>query len=294
MTEDNTEFTDFKKRVANLLRPMGYMFSEVRITVHGDDFDPQDIGPQAYMDNASDRTDVENVNHENALERLQTILNVLLRDVNKLKLPTYDPDYLELAKVQYQFYSMMQFGVEFPYGENQDKFDQVQLIDYLDIKNNTFRIVEGWMGVRLDGFYWDYIVMVNNLPVVGVVIKKTEEGNRPCEDAFFEMQCQLDDDRVFSTYVQMCIISDGTTTLYGSPSDAYEDFEPWGALCEEDKDLPPELATFAAVLRPETLLDILHNEVDTVPDDFDEEYAVKYVPKYEEYRAKVMKRKGGA
>lgn len=187
----------------------------------------------------------------------------------------YNPQPIE--KTTAEFYKFLKSGMQFqypnPYREYNDKgeIDWVQsflkLVDYQNIGLNSFRAVERWQG-RVDAdFLWDYVICVNCLPLVAIVIESDEKDAACCQHAYEAMRRELDEDYVLRTYLQFCIISNGTTTLVGSPVDSLEDFKPWSSLMGEDPpvgfSVPAETA-MVALLRPDRLLDVLQYNIHVV------------------------------
>lgn len=146
-------------------------------------------------------------------------------------------------------------------GETQEGV--VQYIDWTSPLVNKFEVYEKWRGVLNDGFLWDMIITVNGIPMVAVLTAPRTSGHRPCEEAYDEMRHQLDADPFFDTYAMLCIISDGETTLVGSPDDPREWFFEWDVPSEvsdeavKDGITDPRLWPYYALLKPEVLLEYL-------------------------------------
>lgn len=173
--------------------------------------------------------------------------------------PEHNP-HLTLDECQAQFYDWMTCGIEFEYRgkRNRKCYDTVRFIDYHNPENNAFRAEERWQGTMPDGFLWDIIVSVNTMPLVCVVMQPTTDGHEACEEACETLTTQLKNDNTLSTYVQLCIVTDGQRTLVGSPTDTFENYKPWDSLMGEEPDSTPDpMTTFRSLLRPDRLLEVI-------------------------------------
>ena len=197
-------------------------------------------------------------------------------DIASLPLQSKPDGYcpVEIGKTIAEFRTGLTTGVEFgypnPYRETNDKgevdwvYDYMKLVDRQNIGHNRFCAVERWRG-RVDAdFLWDYVICVNCLPLVTVAIEPDEKGDADCQRAYDAMRRELDEDYVLRAYVQFCVISNGVTTLVGSPVDSLENFKTWPSLMGEEPpvgfSVPAETA-FVSLLRPDRLLDVLQNNI---------------------------------
>lgn len=157
-------------------------------------------------------------------------------------------------------------------GEKQ--YITVNYVDWLHPRNNQFCVSEGWRGCCNNGVAWDLIISVNRIPLVAVMMAPTTPGHRPCQEAYDMMFEQLMPDLRFDTSCMLCIISDGHTTLVGSPDDPPEWFLPWDVPQEvareaEAKGGSESATPFYALLQPEVLLRYLYGYVRPVGEDED-------------------------
>lgn len=185
-----------------------------------------------------------------------------------------DPFSMPIEEATNLFHGYLKSGMEYeypnPYREMNDNGEidwvknSMKLIDYQNVGANTFRAVECWQGREDADFLWDYVICVNTLPLVAIAIEPDEEGDAACQRAYEAMRHELDEDYVLRTYLQFCVISNGETTLVGSPIDTLDDFKPWPSLMGEEPpvgfQVPAETAV-VSLLRPDRLLDVLQNNV---------------------------------
>ena len=119
----------------------------------------------------------------------------------------------------------------------------ITIIDWEHPENNTFEFVENWRGALNDGFGWDFILLINAIPLCGIII----EENLP--SALDMAQYQLDNDFQFPVYCHALVISDGEKMRVG---------DPWMELNEF-----AEIGTLKEALRP---IDFLMNRIKTIPE----------------------------
>lgn len=135
-------------------------------------------------------------------------------------------------------------GMPWDYGTKR-KSDRgiIKIIDWEHPENNTFEFVEKWRGALNDGFRWDFILLVNAIPLCGIVIEDTLTA------ALDMAQYQLDNDFQFPVYCHALVISDGEKVLVGDPWMEMDEFA--------------EVGTLKEALQP---IDFLMNRIHTIPD----------------------------
>jgi len=177
-----------------------------------------------------------------------------------------------LAKSRDVFGQQLHYGIEFSYKRNgRKKYEIINLINWDKPEANTFRYhlkvpafrkFSLMKDVPTDDFIWDLIISVNHLPMVAVVIEPNAfKESKPCVTAYESMKLELERDPFMATYVQICIISDGSTTLVGTTTDSLSNFRQWPSLMGELTDEPDVLTPFVSLLRPDRLLDVIRNFV---------------------------------
>lgn len=163
-------------------------------------------------------------------------------------------------------------GLPWDYGTGKkDESGIIKIIDWEHPENNTFEFVENWQGALNDGFGWDFILLVNAIPLCGIIIessngskvqgvqkKEAAKTLKPSETlklpetlqtALDMAQYQLDNDFQFPVYCHALVISDGEKMMVG---------DPWMELDEFT-----EIGTLKEALRP---VDFLMNRIKTIPE----------------------------
>lgn len=261
----------FRKKVMQLLCDYGYI-CHTRSQRNDKWYDKDKVYDSYYID-TFDGPDVAGLVFENDLKRFnkgeaywrtETYTSHVHMLPHKQR-PDRNPRWT-LDECQERFYEWLTCGIEFEYRNTRNRkcYDTVRFVDYQHPENNIFRAEERWQGTLPDGFLWDIIVTVNTMPLVCVVMQPTTDGHDVCEEAYETLLSQLTCDDTLSTYVQLCIVTDGQRTLVGSPTDTFENYKPWDSLMGEEPDKTPDpMTAFRSLLRPDRLLEVImhHNRV---------------------------------
>ena len=92
--------------------------------------------------------------------------------------------------------------------------------------------MEKWQGAINDGFGWDFILLVNAIPLCGIVVEDTLQA------AYDMAQYQLDNDYQFPVYCHLLVISDGNSMMVGDPWMELDKFTAIGTLKEALRPAP--------------------------------------------------------
>ena len=164
-------------------------------------------------------------------------------------------------------------GLPWDYGTGKkDESGIIKIIDWEHPENNTFEFVQDWRGALNDGFGWDFILLVNAIPLCGIVIESSkvssskfqvpssevpefrsseipEFQNEGLQAALDLAQYQLDKDFQFPVYCHSLVISDGEKIMIGDPWSELDEFQ--------------EIGTLKEALRP---VDFLMNRIKNIAD----------------------------
>lgn len=131
---------------------------------------------------------------------------------------------------------MMLHGIDFEY-EDYDvdgkiNKETIRFVDWEQPERNTFEYIVGWRGAKNDGFAWDVILLVNSIPLAGILLEgpKGKDGNgaedSPCQNAYDLAFKQLYGDYQFPVYCHSLIIGNGKQLMIGTPWMEIEEFLP--------------------------------------------------------------------
>lgn len=155
--------------------------------------------------------------------------------------------------------------VEFKDSAGEEKTDYVQLMDFFNVTNNQFLVVNqytitGSKGNRRP----DVIVFINGLPMAVLELKNPADNNADIWSAYQQLQTYKDEIPDLFTFNQALVISDGLNARVGSLTANKERFLPWRVINNEhDK---PLFEYFLETLvkgffKPELFLDYIRHFV---------------------------------
>ncbi|MCP4651451.1 MAG: type I restriction endonuclease subunit R [PVC group bacterium] len=163
----------------------------------------------------------------------------------------------------------------------------VELIDYSNIKNNLYKIVNQ---LEIQGFEKripDAIVYINGLPMVVIEFKSAIKENTTLEHAYKQITIRYRRDipELFK-YNAFCVISDGVNNKSGSLFAPYDFFYAWrktdGSELNEAEGINSLYTMIKGMFDKERLMDIAHNFI-FFPDTSIEDK--KIVCRYPQYYA---------
>ena len=163
----------------------------------------------------------------------------------------------------------------------------IQLIDYENINNNTFKIVNQ---LEIQGYEKripDAIVYINGLPLVVIEFKSAIKENTTIKDAYTQITVRYRRDipELFK-YNAFCIISDGVNNKSGSLFASYDFFFAWrktdGNEKIEEDGINSLFTMVKGLFNRERLLDVIKNFI-YFPDTSKED--LKIVCHYPQYYA---------
>lgn len=142
----------------------------------------------------------------------------------------------------------------------------IQLIDYDELKNNTYRIVNQ---MEIQGYELripDGILYINGLPLVVFEFKSAIREEATIYDAYVQLTTRYDRDipELFK-YNALCVISDGVNSKMGSYVAPYEFYYSWRKITGEEKlnkdGIDSLFTMISGLFDPQRLIDVIHNFV---------------------------------
>jgi type I restriction enzyme R subunit len=148
-------------------------------------------------------------------------INSIIRDLERL--PSSD-----LYESNKSFMNMVSNGFLLKREDRNQKDIYIQLIDYTEKDNNTYKIVNQ---LAIKGYEMripDLILYINGLPLVVFEFKTAIQENTTIHDAYVQLTTRYKRDipELFK-YNTFCVISDGVNTKSGSFFAPYEFFYAW-------------------------------------------------------------------
>ncbi|MCB6570559.1 type I restriction endonuclease subunit R [Eubacterium limosum] len=186
------------------------------------------------------------------------------------------------------FCKLLTDGFVFNREDRTQKDFHINLIDFEDLDNNVFKIVNQ---VEIEGIgnqirIPDGIVYINGIPVVVLEFKSAIKENTTIHDAHTQLTVRYRRDipELFK-YNTFVVISDGANNKFGSLFTPYEFFYSWRKINEDDQEVDGinSLVTMVkGLFRKDRLVEIIKDFV-YFPDNSDKE--LKIVCRYPQYFA---------
>jgi len=168
-----------------------------------------------------------------------------------------------LIKSNKAFHSLLLEGVKVEFKDDgKAKTDYVQLVDFTDVTNNQFLVVNqytitGSKGNRRP----DLIVFINGLPLAVIELKNPADESADIWSAYQQLQTYKDEVSDLFTFNEALVVSDGLNARIGSLTANKERFLPWRTIANED-DKPLfeyRLETLVkGFFKPDLFLDYIH------------------------------------
>lgn len=184
------------------------------------------------------------------------------------------------------FMDWLQNGMEVSYMfEGKEKTSIVYLVDYINVKNNIFSVVNQWTVAGLDqNRRPDIVVFINGLPLVVIELKSGASETADISSAYLQIRnYQLDIPDLF-VYNAFNIISDHTYSKAGTITATEEWYKEWKTTdgSYEETRLAAYDVLFKGMLDKARILDIIKNFI-LFEDSHPEE--IKILAQYHQYYA---------
>jgi len=212
-----------------------------------------------------ERTDYRQiVLHDRLLSQLQLInSHIPVPVLEQVALQVAKPDSLVLIKSNKAFHRLLLEGVKVEFKDaGKSKTDYVQLVDFTNVTNNQFLVVNqytitGSKGNRRP----DVIVFINGLPLAVIELKNPADESADIWSAYQQLQTYKDEVSDLFIFNEALVVSDGLNARVGSLTANKERFLPWRTIeNEDDKPLfEYRLETLVkGFFKPALFLDYIH------------------------------------
>ena len=169
----------------------------------------------------------------------------------------------DLVSNNHDFHRMLVNGidVQFKMGDGSIKHDKVFLFDFNHMENNEFLAVNQFTVIENKHERRpDIVLFVNGIPLVLIELKNPEDENATIWSAYKQIGTYISEIPSIFRFNEICIISDGLETRYGTLTTERERYSQWKTVNYERPQGLTQLETLIrGMLSPETLLDIVRN-----------------------------------
>lgn len=233
----------YEKAVIELFQSMGYEY------VYGPNVETRDFYSPLYEEIL-----IDSLNKINPKTPQQAIQDAIF----KLK----NIDVVDLVQQNETFMDYLQNGIEASYSEKgETKTTFVYLVDYNNIKNNSFIIANQWTFVEHSEKRPDILIFLNGIPVVLMELKSPSREETDASEAYRQIRNYIKEIPSMFTYNAICVMSDFSLTKAGTITSDETRFMEWKTKdgSYENTQYANFDTFFEGMFEKERLLDIIKN-----------------------------------
>ncbi len=185
------------------------------------------------------------------------------------------------------FMDYLQNGVEVSYYNGHEQRNAlVKLVDYDQIKNNSFCVANQWTFIENSEKRADLVVFVNGLPLIVVELKSPSREETNVTEAYNQLRNYMKEIPSLFVYNAFCVISDLMVTKAGTITSGEDRYMEWKTTdgSYENTQFAMFDVLFEGMLDKARLLDIIRNFI-CFSDDKDSTEKIKILAGYHQYYA---------
>lgn len=236
-TEDN-----YEQAIIQLFEGMGYQY------LYGPDIE-RDYKCPLYLDALNDA--LYRLNKHLPQSALDAVVNKLLNFENA-----------SLVQKNELFMDYLQNGVPVSYVKDGEEISDIAyLVDYDNVDNNDFKIINQWTFIENSNKRPDVIIFLNGLPVVLMELKSPSREETDASEAYLQLRNYMQEIPSMFIYNAICVMSDQLTSKAGTITSGEDRFMEW-----KTKDGDYENTQYAqfdtffeGMFQKERLIDIIKN-----------------------------------
>ena len=154
-------------------------------------------------------------------------INEALRKITNLE----EINYIDKNKT---FQKYLSFGIEVNYFDNENKSKYIKLVDYENIENNYFYIVNQLVIIDIENKRPDVIIYLNGIPLVVMEFKNPVADSETIDEAYLQLKNYMENGipNLFY-YNAFCVITDGIRAEVGTITADKSRFISWKRESED-------------------------------------------------------------
>ena len=233
----------YEKAIIELFQSMGYDY------IYGPNVETRDFYSPLYEEIL-----IDSLNKINPKAPQQAIQDAIF----KLK----NIDVVDLVQQNEIFMDYLQNGIEASYSEKgETKTTFVYLVDYNNIKNNSFIIANQWTFIEHSEKRPDILIFLNGIPVVLMELKSPSREETDASEAYRQIRNYIKEIPSMFTYNAICVMSDFSLTKAGTITSDETRFMEWKTKdgSYENTQYANFDTFFEGMFEKERLLDIIKN-----------------------------------
>ncbi len=189
-----------------------------------------------------------------------------------------------------EFHKMLVNGIDIEYRGKDEKVrgDKLFVLDFNQIDNNEFLAVNQFTIIEnRHERRPDIVLFLNGIPIVVIELKNPEDENATIWSAFRQIQTYMQDLPGLFRFNEICIISDGIESRYGTISSQRERYMQWKTINYEKTQNKAQVNTIInGFLSRNVLMDIVRNFiVFQMEKSESSERTIKKIAAYQQYNA---------
>ena len=161
------------------------------------------------------------------------------------------------------FHNLLVNGIDVEYRKKNGsiKHDNIFMFDFNHIENNEFLAVNQFTIIEdRHERRPDIVLFVNGIPIVIIELKNPEDENATIWSAYRQIQTYINEIPSIFRFNEICIISDGIDSRYGTITSPRERYSQWKTI---DYRRPEDLTQFETLIKglltPNVLMDVVRN-----------------------------------
>ena len=161
------------------------------------------------------------------------------------------------------FHNLLVNGIDVEYRKKNGsiKHDNIFIFDFNHMENNEFLAVNQFTIIEnRHERRPDIVLFVNGIPIVIIELKNPEDENATIWSAYRQIQTYINEIPSIFRFNEICIISDGIDSRYGTITSPRERYSQWKTI---DYRRPEDLTQFETLIKglltPEVLMDVVRN-----------------------------------
>ncbi len=161
------------------------------------------------------------------------------------------------------FHNLLVNGIDVEYRKKNGsiKHDNIFIFDFNHMENNEFLAVNQFTIIEnRHERRPDIVLFVNGIPLVIIELKNPEDENATIWSAYRQIQTYINEIPSIFMFNEICIISDGIDSRYGTITSPRERYSQWKTI---DYRRPEDLTQFETLIKglltPEVLMDVVRN-----------------------------------
>lgn len=168
----------------------------------------------------------------------------------------------ELVQKNEVFMDYIQHGIEVHYlVKNEERSGLVYLVDYENIRNNSFVVANQWTFIENSKKRPDILLFLNGLPIVLMELKSPSREETDVNEAYLQIRNYMKEIPTLFIFNCICVISDQATTKAGTITSGLDRFMAWKTKdgSYENTKFAQYETFFEGIFERERLLDIIKN-----------------------------------